>query len=241
MKLVIFNGSPRKKRGNTATFIESFLAGYRHNPTNSSEVYSLQTMTDENTIQNIFLHTEYVLLAFPLYTDAMPGRVKRFIELLRPISQHSREANPKLLFLVQSGFPEAIHSRAIEKYLQKLAHRLNCDYVGTIIRGGVATVHQLFPKFIGKRIIQLIENRIRGLGKEFGKTGDLDKKMLKTCAYPERLPGIAIIIYHVYSLLGIKYFGFDAVLKKNAAFQYRDATPYAPSEHKCAAKQSDEG
>jgi hypothetical protein len=92
-------------------------------------------MTNEKNIQDIFLRTEYVLLAFPLYTDAMSGGVKRFIELLRPISQHSRKAHPKLLFLVQSGFPEAIHSRAIEKYLQKLAHRLNCDYVGTIIRG----------------------------------------------------------------------------------------------------------
>ena len=237
MKLVIFNGSPRKKRGNTAMFIESFLVGYRHNPTNSFEVYYLQTITDERNVQDIFLSTEYVLLAFPLFTDAMPGRVKQFIELLRPISQHSREANPKLLFLVQSGFPEAIHSRYIEKYLQKLAHRLNCDYVGTIIRGGAMAVHQLFPKFIGKRITQLFKNRIGGLGREFGKTGTLDKKMLKKCAYPERLPRIVKIIYYLYSLIGIKYFGFDAVLKENAVFQYRDATPYAPLKNESVAKQ----
>ena len=101
MKLVIFNGSPRKKRGNTAMLIESFLVGYRHNPTNSFEVYDIQTITDESNVQDIFLSTEYVLLAFPLFTDAMPGRVKQFIELLRPISQHSREANPTLLFLVR--------------------------------------------------------------------------------------------------------------------------------------------
>jgi hypothetical protein len=221
--------------------IENFLTGYMKNPPTSYEVYYIQTITDESNVQEIFLSTEFVLLAFPLFTDAMPGRVKQFIELLRPISQNSREANPKLLFLVQSGFPEAIHSRYIEKYLQKLTHRLNCVYVGTIVRGGAMAVHQLFPKFIEKRIIQLFKNRMRRLGKEFGETGNLDEKMLKKCANPERLPRIVKIMYSVYSLIGIKYFGFDAVLKENAAFQYRDAAPYAPSESECVVKQLDYG
>ena len=62
-----------------------------------------------------------VLLGMPLYTDAMPGLVMAFIEALAP---RVGAVNPPLGFLVQSGFPEALHSRPLERYLEKLARRL---------------------------------------------------------------------------------------------------------------------
>lgn len=230
MKLVIFNGSPRKKRGNTSLLLESFIAGYMQNTENSFELYYIPTMTDASKIQETFLSADYVLLAFPLYTDAMHGRVKRFIEFLKPISTNSCKENPKLFFLVQSGFPEAFHSRYVEHYLQKLAQRLNCEYLGTIIRGGITAFHGLVPGWIEKRIIRVFKNGMRKIGKKFGETGKLDKTMLKKFAFPERLPRIAIIMYHLYAFIGIKYVGFDRVLKENDAFKDRDATPYLPPE-----------
>jgi len=54
----------------------------------------------------------------------MPGIVKVFIESLEPLC--SREGNPDVGFIVQSGFPEAIHSRYVEKYLEKPSLRLGC-------------------------------------------------------------------------------------------------------------------
>ena len=72
----------------------------------------------------LFQEAEQVLLAFPLYTDCMPGIVKVFIESLEPLC--SREGNPDVGFIVQSGFPEAIHSRYVEKYLEKPSLRLGC-------------------------------------------------------------------------------------------------------------------
>ena len=35
-----------------------------------------------------------------------------------------------------NGNPEALHSRYVERYLPKLAARLNAPYLGTIVRGG---------------------------------------------------------------------------------------------------------
>ncbi len=131
-----------------------------------------------------------------------------------------------LLFLVQSGFPEAVHSRYIERYLCKLTHRLKCDYIGTIIRGGVESTQQIFPEFIAKKIVKHYMKRIRILGKEFGETGLLNEELLKKCAYPEKLPVAFKIIYFVCSKIGIKYFNFDKVLKKNKAFKLRDSMPY---------------
>ena len=80
-----------------------------------------------------FAGAECVLLGFPLYTDAMPGMVKHFIEALEPLA--GRKDNPSLGFLVQSGFPEGLHSRYVERYLEKLAERLGCPYLGTIVKG----------------------------------------------------------------------------------------------------------
>ena len=47
-----------------------------------------------------FEKAECVLLGFPLYTDAMPGIVKAFIDRLEPFI--GRKHNPPIGFLVQS-------------------------------------------------------------------------------------------------------------------------------------------
>ncbi|MGD8777522.1 MAG: NAD(P)H-dependent oxidoreductase [Ignavibacteria bacterium] len=229
MKLVIFNGSPRKNRGNTAMFIQQFLSGFMLNSANSYEVYNIHSSGNDKNIIDKFLNADYVFIAFPLYTDAMHGRVKRFIEQLSPLSQNAVEKNPKLLFLVQSGFIEASHSRGVERYLKKLAKRLNCEYVGTIIRSGVETTYQILPKFIGRPVVKLFRDWVKKLGKEFSENGMLNDRLLKKFSYPEKLPGIVILFYHLYSLFGIKYFGFDSALKKNKAYKLRDAKPYAAS------------
>jgi len=101
---------------------------------NTYELVYLNRVRDRDKFVNLFQEAEYVLLALPLYTDCMPGIVKAFIESLESLC--GREGNPDIGFMVQGGFPEAIHSRYVEKYLEKRASRLGCRYVGTIIKGG---------------------------------------------------------------------------------------------------------
>ncbi len=226
MKLVVVNGSPKKSASNTSMLLDSFLAGFEANRQNLVSVHSVKDLLKEEKLRAVFFQADYMMLAFPLYTNAMNAWVKRFIEMLGPIARNSQEPNPKLLFLVQSGFPEATHSRDVEKYLQKLCRRLNCDYEGTIIRGGIDFAQQAFPSFCRKGLIQLVKNGIRKIGKTFGETGRLDQKMLKRFSFPERLPWIAILFFHIYSFFGVRYYGFDAILKKNNVFEYKDATPY---------------
>jgi hypothetical protein len=121
--------------------------------------------------------------------------------------------------------------RDVEHYRQKLAHRLNCRYCGTMIRGGLETIHQIFPPFLAKRIVHVFTHRMRRPGKAFGETGTLNATLLKKWAYPESLPLLARLVYRLYALIGINYLGFDAVLKINHAFQERDATPYLLGEN----------
>ncbi len=58
-------------------------------------------------------------------------------------------------FMVQGGFPEAYQSRFVERYLEKLAKRLNCQYLGCIVKGGIEGI-QTMPQFMTKRILQLL-------------------------------------------------------------------------------------
>ena len=116
----------------------------------------------------LFAKADAVVLAFPLYTDMMPGIVKAFVEALEPLC--GREHNPPLGFIIQSGFPEAVHMRALEAYLEKLTHRLGCHYLGTALRGGGEVV-QVVPHFFIKGFI----DNIRNLGRGFGRTGSLTR------------------------------------------------------------------
>jgi len=78
----------------------------------------------------LFKESDYILLAFPLYSYSMPAGVKEFIEELGPLCGGG--VNKKIGFLVQFGFREAIHARALEKYLEKFTMLLKCEYLGTI-------------------------------------------------------------------------------------------------------------
>jgi len=55
------------------------------------------------------------------------------------------EDNPSLGFLVQSGFPEGLHSRYVERYLESWQKRLGCPYLGTIVKGQREGVRLMQP------------------------------------------------------------------------------------------------
>ena len=134
MKLTVFNGSPRGKTGNTKLYLAEFLEGFAETEGNSHEVAYLNRVKDQDALVEMFTEAEAVLLGFPLYTDAMPGLVKTFIESLAPLV--GRQGNPPIGFVIQCGFPGAAHLRPLERYLEKLASRLGCRYLGTIVKGG---------------------------------------------------------------------------------------------------------
>jgi len=189
MKLTVFNGSPRGKGSSTDKFV------------------------------NLFQEAEYVLLAFPLYTDCMPAIVKAFIESLESLC--GRESNPDIGFMVQGGFPEAIHSRYVEKYLEKLASRLGCRYVGTIIKGGCEGIRTR-P---ARRTRKLFESFYQ-LGQIYGETGLFDGELVHTLAQPERLPRLLAMLFKL--LVKTRFFTsyWDNMLKENDAYEKRFDKPY---------------
>ena len=217
-RLTFFNGSPRGRRGNTPIFLDELAKGFG-GPT---EMHHLVWVKSTDEFVRAFAEAECAWLAFPLYTDAMPGIVKHFIEALQPLA--GRKNNPPLGFLVQSGFPEGLHSRYIERYLEKLAARLGSPYLGTIVRGNGEGVRLMPPE-----ANQSLFDGLQSLGAGLAANGRLNPETLGRLAHPERFPAILGPVFQVFLRLPFAHAYFDDMLKKNGAYEQRFARPFASS------------
>jgi hypothetical protein len=200
--------------------MEHFLAGFSQMPVNGHETFYLIREKDRDNCVEAFKEAEVVLLAFPLYTDCMPGVVKAFIESLEPLC--SRAANPALGFLVHSGFPESVHSHFVRRYLEKLSRRLGCRCLGTVIRGRSEGI-QVQPKGWNRKLFR----RFFELGRIFGETGRFDKQIVEKLARPMRFSKLGLLGARLGMKMG-QVFYWDRMMKEHGALDKRDARPYEP-------------
>jgi len=226
-RLTVFNGSPRGPKGNTPIMLEQFVKGFTASDGRdggpdggrSSEMFHLNRSSEAAKFQQAFAEAECVWLGWPLYTDSMPGIVKAFIETLEPFK--GRKNNPPLGFLVQSGFPEAAHSRHVERYLERLAARLGSPYLGTIVKGGGEGT-RLMPDNMNRALFETLFQ----LGATFGATGRLDPVLLRQLAKPERYPAYLAPVFQVFVRLPIATSYWDNQLKENGVYAQRFARPF---------------
>ena len=228
-RITVFNGSPRGRRSNTVTLLDSFLSGFTSSPGRSSEIIDLVHLKEAARFPRAFAEAECVILGFPLYADSMPGIVKAFIESLEPL--RGRAGNPPIGFLVQGGFPEAVHSRYVERYLEKLASRLGAPYLGTIVKGGCEIPLRETSALQRHLHSALCLNwgmfdQLHRLGRSFGETGQLDPALLRGLARPERYPGFLMPVFNHSGDSALINHYFNVQLKQHGAFERRSATPY---------------
>jgi hypothetical protein len=122
--------------------------------------------------------------------------------------------------MVQCGFPEAIHIRAIERYLERLPGRFGADYFGTIVKGGGEGARSMPDRY------QKPFGLLRQLGKTYGETGAFDNELLTKLANPEKFPKIMALLFKLLLKTKPLRAGWDAQLKENGAFEKRFARPY---------------
>lgn len=187
MRLTVFNGSGRGKHGNTMVLLKAFLKGFASIEGNAYEVHTLiQSGKMESSILEAhtaaFARAEHVLLAFPMYTDMVPGIVKAFIETLEPFC--GREGNPSIGFIIHCGFPEGVQLRALERYLEKLSRRLGCQHTGTILKGNSEGLRSTSAE----KITTLLDS-MESLGRSFALNAAFDPEAVAALARPERFPG----------------------------------------------------
>ncbi len=216
MKLSIINGSPRGATGNTEKLLEHFITGFTESAGNSVDKYYLiKERPSFEKLESVFIGAECLLLAFPLYVDAMPGSVKEFIESLEGLK--GKRPDLRMMFMIQNGFPETHHNRFVEKYCEKLAKRLGVIYEGSICKGGCEGLTVQPPALVEK-----VFAGFYNLGKSFGETNRLSPELLAKLARPEQLTpeNLKQVIPMVNNFL------WDGLLKKNNAMDKRFDKPF---------------
>jgi hypothetical protein len=208
MKLTIFIGSPKGEKSNSKTFMNYFIKGFMVKEGNACDVIFIKNLENLESAVQSFKKAERVLVAFPLYLDSMPAMVKSFIESLAPLCKD--QDNPDIGFMLQQGFREALHSRYLERYLKKLAIRLRCEYLGTVINPS----KRRFRKFY-----------LYLLGKKFGVTGRLDSGFIRRISKPERFSKMGLLFFNFFSKRAIAR-SFNKILELNNAFEKRFDRPY---------------
>jgi len=135
MQLTFINGSPRPAKSNTGRLMEHFIRGFLETAGNKCETEVLARYRKNlPSLAEKFASSEYVIIGFPLYVDAMPGSVKELIEALETLA--GKKNLPALGFVIQCGFPETAHLRFVARYCEKLTSRLGCRPLGSILKGG---------------------------------------------------------------------------------------------------------
>jgi NAD(P)H-dependent FMN reductase len=231
MRLMLCNGSPRGTGSNTTILMKHFIDGFTAVPGNTVEYAYLNNVKGHAAAAALCREADAVIIAFPLYADSMPAAVKDFIETLgagrkkqaRRGGKPAPEKNPPMGFIVQSGFPEAIHSRYVEKYLEKLAHRLGSRYVGTIIRGGVEGI-QVKPEYLNKRLFMAFSS----LGRHFGVTKEFHPITARKLAGRDRMTAVGRAVLRLFMATGLNNLYWNMQMKKNGAFERRFDQPYRP-------------
>jgi hypothetical protein len=149
----------------------------------------------------------------------MPGIVKEFFEDLLHLDNQIQK---KIGFIVQSGFPESIHSVALERYLEKLVKRLGHIYLGTVIKGGVEGI-QIMPPGMTKKLY----GQFQQLGRYFAEFQSFDPQIMKQLRNPYKLSPLRISFINMMSKTGLTNFYWDMHLKKNNAFEQRFDKPFS--------------
>ena len=127
MKLAIVNGSPRGRTSNSTRIINWITKGMD----NVEKVYAADIKTQDEAVENV-LCADSILFVFPLYTDAMPGLTKAFMEKMA-IKDFGGKT---ITFVIHSGFPEAVHLRTLQKYCAYFAKTCGMKLLGCAVIGG---------------------------------------------------------------------------------------------------------
>jgi len=230
--LVLLNGSPRGPRSNSMKMLARVAEGWVAGGGQAPQVLHLARGVDFAQAVERFPLADAVLLGMPLYTDSMPALVMAYIEALAPrvaVAQAGGK-NPGLAFLIQSGFPEALHARSLERYLEKLSRRLAAPYAGTIVRGGGESL-QAMPE----EACRGLWTRLRTLGEQLARDGRFGAAELKAIAGTERFSPFQAALAKLIFQLPIAQFYWNGQLKKNGAWKQRFAAPYQPAERQAGS------
>ncbi len=209
-KLILYNGSPRLSGSNTARILRAIADVYGPNIV----VRDLKQRKMWTQWESNFPSESAVIFVLPLYVHAMPSHVMAFLEMLQP-------SKGSLGFIVQQGFPESSQSYFLEAYFESLTQRLQRDYMGTAIKGGVEGL-QLQP---AKEQEKILAPFVELVGSVLA-SGHMSAPILAKLADRDHMSKGMLFLFRLLAPTGLINAYWDRQLKQNNAFNQRFDTPY---------------
>ncbi|MGI5862557.1 MAG: hypothetical protein ACOX6T_10945 [Myxococcales bacterium] len=210
MQLTVINASPRRAGSNTRRVLEPFLEGFRSVPGANARCFYIHELATGERVRELFLGSEALLLAFPLYCYALPPAAQRFIYELEPLRGRG---GARLAFLCQFGFREACHARALERQLAGVCAELGVENLGMVFRGGCEGLSYR-PSFATKRLFA----GFRALGRSLAERGRWSREELERFAAPETSrAGLLTPVKARIRVAAANYVFWRAQLRRNGA------------------------
>jgi hypothetical protein len=214
---LLLNGSPRGKDANSRTILTWIAQGLGQA---GPPIVDLAPDPTRAEHLEAFLDADEVVFAFPLYTDSMPGLVKAFLESVALVDK-ARLQGKRVAFVIQSGFPEGIHTEALGVYLARVCERLGFIHLGTLRRGGMEGIRMMPPKSVAK-----IQARFVEAGQELGAKGSFSPELIRTMAEPRTFGWTGRTVIRLLDQIGLMNHYWDNRLKEHDAYERRFDTPY---------------
>lgn len=215
MKISVCNGSPRGKYSNSSVITRWLAEGFGI----ENQELSLASVNAHGSMIDELATTDKIVFVFPLYTDAMPGIVMAFIEAL--YKRRAEVANKDVLFVVHSGFSEALHSYPIKRYLENLITKFEFKSIQVVIQGGSEGT-RLMPDNMQKKKIAAYQQ----IAVAFKNGTTLPERAIRLLEKPYRFSHLQILLIKVLSKTGLTNIYWNRALKKNNAFEKRFDQPY---------------
>lgn len=213
MKCLMFNGSPRGTASNSLVMCKWLYQ-------DGDAINHLKQVSNFNIYLNEIKSYQKIVFIYPLYVDSMPAIVKAFFEYL---SEYKDVVKGKdFLFIVHSGFGEAIHSRILERYHQILKNRLDLNRVDTVISPGSEGVRLMPIQMNQKR-----KNRLIEFVNCFRNDQELSLELLKETAGAEIMSKKRRRRFKFFNFLGLTNIYWNRQLKQNNAYKSRYDRPYS--------------
>jgi multimeric flavodoxin WrbA/putative sterol carrier protein len=212
-KILVVNGSPRKERGYTHFSIQPFVEGLKTSGADVEVIllreYDLklcigcwncwikgtgQCVLDDDLQQLLSKYDacDMVVMAFPLYVDGLPARIKILLERLgagcypymipgRYKTRHPRRRKKErsLVLFSTCGFPEFEHFDAVREHVRAWAHNAHMPVVAEVLRPGGMNLYNNPLHY--EMLIQVLDT-LQEAGAQVVEGGRVAKKRLKTIA-----------------------------------------------------------
>jgi multimeric flavodoxin WrbA len=215
MKLAIINGSPRGKKSNSYR-ITGWMTAAMSPEHKTINVFASDKDTREGSLES-FSDCDVFLMIFPLYTDAMPGITKEYMERMEEEKELFK--NKPIYFIIHSGFPESSQSTNVEKYTKYFAKLMGMKYSGGIRMGGSESLQVAPDKYLRKKreAFEVLAGNIERL-----EPFDPDSS-----AYLSKERKIGAVLKFIFKLTNLNNMYWDNTMKKNGVYDNRFARPYS--------------